>query len=153
MKPVLQNDPPTFIHHIYAHACYWNNTIWTLIPGKQSCILCATLEDTARRCILLPAPVNVPALRRHACKYRVSPSVFRLLIFPPSICVLTCSIWVSTKNEILPLHCNTTFHLYTIYVRATCFELVGHPQTLQENRSKRCLDFLLYGIQNAYKFQ
>ena len=59
MKPVLKNDPPTFTHHIYAHAFNWNNTIWTLIPGKQSCILCATLEgsvpqDSASYCRHLP---------------------------------------------------------------------------------------------------
>ena len=40
-----------------------------------------------------------------------------------------------------------------IYVRATCFDLVRHPQALQEYRSKRCLGFLHYGIPNAYKFQ
>ena len=28
-----------------------------------------------------------------------------------------------------------------IYVRATCFDLAGHPQDLQENRSKSCLSF------------
>ena len=28
-----------------------------------------------------------------------------------------------------------------IYVRATCFDLVGHLQALQENRSKSCLVF------------
>jgi len=40
-----------------------------------------------------------------------------------------------------------------MYVRATCFDLVGHPHALQEHRSKRCLGFLHYGIPNAYKFQ
>ena len=39
-----------------------------------------------------------------------------------------------------------------MYVRATCFDLVGHPQALQENRSKSCLFFLHCGIPNAYKF-
>ena len=33
-----------------------------------------------------------------------------------------------------------------IYVRATCFDLVGHPQALQEKRSKSCLVFLQCGI-------
>ena len=33
-----------------------------------------------------------------------------------------------------------------IYVRATCFDLVGHPQALKEHRSKRCVGFLHYGI-------
>jgi len=33
----------------------------------------------------------------------------------------------------------------------TCFELVGHPQALQEDRSKTCLVFLPCGIPNAYK--
>ena len=40
-----------------------------------------------------------------------------------------------------------------IYVRATCFDLVVHPQAVQENRSKSCLGFLHCGIQNAYKFE
>ena len=32
---------------------------------------------------------------------------------------------------------------------ATCFDLVGHPQALQEHRSMRCSGFLHYGIPNA----
>ena len=32
---------------------------------------------------------------------------------------------------------------------ATCFDLVGHPQALQERRSKRCVGFLHYGIANV----
>jgi len=36
-----------------------------------------------------------------------------------------------------------------IYVRATGFDLVGHPQALQEHRSERCLSFLHYGIPKA----
>jgi len=36
-------------------------------------------------------------------------------------------------------------------VRATCLELVGHPQALQENRSKSCLVSLHCGIPKAYK--
>ena len=39
-----------------------------------------------------------------------------------------------------------------IYVRATCFDLIGHPQALQEHRFKRCLVFLHCGIPYAYKF-
>jgi len=39
-----------------------------------------------------------------------------------------------------------------MYVRATCFDLVGHPQALQGNRSKSCLVFLQYGIPNAHRF-
>jgi len=31
------------------------------------------------------------------------------------------------------------FYIQCIYVWATCFDLVGHPQALQENRSKSCL--------------
>ena len=52
-----------------------------------------------------------------------------------------------------------TQHLFYIQwyiyvcVRETCFDLVGHPQTLQDNRSKSCLVFLHCGFQNAYKFQ
>ena len=42
--------------------------------------------------------------------------------------------------------------LVYIFVRATCFDLVGHPQALQEGRSKSCLVFLHCGIPNAYKF-
>jgi len=38
-----------------------------------------------------------------------------------------------------------------IYTTATSFDLVGHPQALQEYRSKLCFGFLHYGIQNAYK--
>jgi len=34
------------------------------------------------------------------------------------------------------------FYIQCIYVRATCFDLVGHPQALKENRSKSC-DFKL----------
>ena len=34
-----------------------------------------------------------------------------------------------------------------------CFDLVGHRQALQENRSKSCLIFLHCGIPNAHKFQ
>ena len=42
---------------------------------------------------------------------------------------------------------NTLVHkLVYIFVRATCFDLVGNPQALQEGRSKSC------GIPNAYKF-
>jgi len=40
-----------------------------------------------------------------------------------------------------------------IYVRATCFDLFGHPQALQEHRSKRCSAFLHCGIPNAHKFR
>ena len=29
-----------------------------------------------------------------------------------------------------------------MYVRATCFDLVGHPQALQENRSNSWISFL-----------
>ena len=36
---------------------------------------------------------------------------------------------------------------------ATCFDLVGHPRALQENRSNSCLVFLQCGIPNAHKFQ
>ena len=38
-----------------------------------------------------------------------------------------------------------------IYARATFLDLVGHPQALQENRSKSCLVFLHCGIPHAYK--
>jgi len=38
-----------------------------------------------------------------------------------------------------------------IYVRATCFDVVGHPQAIQEYRSKRCFVFPHYGIPNACK--
>ena len=51
---------------------------------------------------------------------------------------------------------STTFILCTVvymYVRATCFDLVGHPQALQENRSKVCLVYPHRGIPNAHKFQ
>jgi len=40
-----------------------------------------------------------------------------------------------------------------IYVTATCLDLVGHPQALQENRPMSCLVCAHYGIPNAYKFQ
>jgi len=40
-----------------------------------------------------------------------------------------------------------------IYVRATCFDLVDHPQALQENRSKSCLSFSALWDLNAYMFQ
>ena len=40
-----------------------------------------------------------------------------------------------------------------MYVGATCFDLVGRPQALQEHRAKRCLVFLQCGVPNAYKFQ
>ena len=33
-----------------------------------------------------------------------------------------------------------------IYVRATCFDIVGHPQAHQEDRSKSCLVLLHCGI-------
>ena len=39
-----------------------------------------------------------------------------------------------------------------IYVKVTCFDLVGHPQALQENRSNSYLVFLHCGIPNACKF-
>ena len=49
---------------------------------------------------------------------------------------------------------NTIFYfIYNcVFVRATCFDLVGHPQALQEDRSKSCLVFLLCGIPNAHTF-
>jgi len=40
-----------------------------------------------------------------------------------------------------------------IYVRATCFDLVGHPQAFQENRSKSCLVYPHCGIPNAFGIQ
>ena len=48
---------------------------------------------------------------------------------------------------------STTFYfIYNgIFVRATCFDLVGHPQAFQEERSKSCLVLLHCGIPNAYK--
>ena len=39
----------------------------------------------------------------------------------------------------------------SIVVRATCFDLVGHPQALQEDRAKSCSVSLHCGIPNAYK--
>ena len=45
------------------------------------------------------------------------------------------------------------FYMQCMYVRATCFDLVCHPQALQENRWKSCLVFLHCGIPNAYKFE
>jgi len=49
---------------------------------------------------------------------------------------------------------NNFYFIYSgIYVRATCFDLVGHPQTLQENKSKSCLIYPHCGIPNAHKFQ
>jgi len=50
---------------------------------------------------------------------------------------------------------NTIFILYTmVYMSGRhVFDLVGHPQALQEHRSKGCLDFLHYAIPTAYKFQ
>jgi len=60
------------------------------------------------------------------------------------------------------LNCtNTTNHLLTrhfiLYARVYLsgrhfFDLVGHPQALQEDRSKICLVLLHCGIPNAYKF-
>jgi len=40
-----------------------------------------------------------------------------------------------------------------VYVRATCFDLVGHPQALQGNGSKSFLVFLHSWIPNAHRFQ
>ena len=61
-----------------------------------------------------------------------------------------CSIvWTHKHNTSV----NNTIFIFIyngIYVRATCFDL-GHPQALQENRSKSCLVFLHCGIPNAYK--
>ena len=53
---------------------------------------------------------------------------------------------------------NAVYFIYNIiyngiYVRATCFDIVHHPQALHENRSKSCIVFLHCGIPNAYKFQ
>ena len=42
---------------------------------------------------------------------------------------------------------------FLTYIRATYFDLIGHPQALQEHRFKRCLVFMHCGIPNAYKFQ
>ena len=39
-----------------------------------------------------------------------------------------------------------------IYVRATCFDLVGHHQALQENRSKSCQFFCIVGSQMLTSF-
>ena len=39
-----------------------------------------------------------------------------------------------------------------IYFRATWFELVGHPQSLQEHRSKRCLVFSLEKLNNVTRW-
>ena len=33
-----------------------------------------------------------------------------------------------------------------IHIRATCFDLIGHPQALPEHRFKRCSVFLYCGI-------
>jgi len=40
-----------------------------------------------------------------------------------------------------------------MYVRATCFDIVGHPQALQERLIQELLVFLHCGIPNAHKFQ
>ena len=60
------------------------------------------------------------------------------------------NIQISITRQSLTQH---LFIYNSIYVRATCFDLVGHPQSLQEHRFKRCLVFLDSGIPNAYKFQ
>ena len=43
-------------------------------------------------------------------------------------------------------------HFILYFVRATCFDLVGHPQVLQEDSAKSCLVLLQCGIPNVYKF-
>ena len=58
------------------------------------------------------------------------------------------NIQISTTGQSITQH----FIYNGIYVRATCFDLVGHLQALQEKRSKSCLDFLNCGIPNAYNF-
>jgi len=56
-------------------------------------------------------------------------------------------------NTIVSQQHNIYFIYNGIYVRATCFDLVGNPQVLQEKRSKSCLVYPHCGIPNAYKFQ
>ena len=58
----------------------------------------------------------------------------------PSRSVITYKYNTSVNNT-------TLYFIYNgIYVRVTCFDLVGHPQALQENRSKSYLVFLHCGI-------
>ena len=114
--------------------------------------------------------------RRHIQKYRnltiMTMSIPHLTKLPPcvlkfylSICQedegkLTKKIEVfhsevlKHTNKYYTSAINTTFiFIYNcIYVRATCFDLVCHPQALQKHRIKRCLVFLHCGIPNATTF-
>ena len=71
------------------------------------------------------------------------------------VCLCPSSVHVVatfSATVLFPLLCSVLFYFIHkgIYVRATCFDLVVHPQALQENRSKSCLVFLYCGIPNAY---
>ena len=63
----------------------------------------------------------------------------------PSRSVITHKRNTSVNNR-------TFIFIYNgIYVRTTCFDLVGHPQAFQENRSKSCLVFrCLHNILKAW---
>ena len=58
------------------------------------------------------------------------------------------NIQISIIRQSLTQH---LFYIHSIYVRATCFDLVGHPQALQEHRFKRCLNSVqyLFGCQDV----
>ena len=88
--------------------------------------------------------------------------------------MLSCSIWFSAPSfwmggglesrcvnrvysaDVITYKYNTSvinktfYFIYNgIYVRVTCFDIVGHPQALQEDRSKSCLVVLHCGIPYA----
>ena len=72
---------------------------------------------------------------------------------------LACIFYAFWAN-VFAIKCNTSVNYTTfyfiyngIYVRATCFDLVGYPQALQENRSKSCLVYPHFGIPDAHTFQ
>ena len=64
----------------------------------------------------------------------------------PTLCDPKC-----LQGFVTGTHQYINLYIY-IFVRETCFDIVGHPQAFQEGRSKGCLVFLHCGIPNAYKF-
>ena len=72
------------------------------------------------------------------------PCLYILEVFHPEVLQHTNKYFTPVINTAF------SFIYNAIYVRATCFDLVGHPQALQEKQIQELFSFLHCGIPNVF---